>query len=158
MLRQIALSISTILCLANAQSVVAQTNLPQGAKQEIDSGLKEQSQAANAHDTDLFLHSFFHSPELTFVVFGEVIHGFDALHAEQLRWWKNGKADAVYTARDPVEYHPLAPGLVLVTQAMRSRRTGPDGKPVEKDFVVTTIWKSLPEGWRVIYGHESWSM
>jgi len=35
---------------------------------------------------------------------------------------------------------------------------GPDGKPVEKDFVVTTVWKHLPEGWRVIYGHESWSI
>ena len=91
-------------------------------------------------------------------VFGEGIHGFDALHEAQLRWWKNGKSDAIYTVRDPAEYHPLAPGVVLVTQALRSQRKGPDGKPVEKDFVVTTVWKHLPEGWRVIYGHESWSI
>jgi hypothetical protein len=23
--------------------------------------------------------------------------------------------------------------------------------------VVTYIWKKLPQGWRIIYGHESWA-
>ena len=85
MQRKIALSIFIILCIAPAQSVVAQTTLPKSAKQQIDLALEQQSEAANTHDTDLFLRSFSHGPELTFVIFGEVIHGFDALHAAQLR-------------------------------------------------------------------------
>ena len=158
MQRKIGVLILSIVSMATTQGLVAQATLPESAKQQIDLELQEQSEAANAHNTDLYLRSFSHSPELTFAVFGDVIHGFDALRAAQLRWWKNGSSDAVYNVRSPPEYHPLAPDLLLVTQSMRSRRTGTDGKLLEKDFVVTTIWKSLPEGWRVIYGHESWSM
>jgi len=137
---------------------MAQVSLSEPVKHQIEHELEEQLRAANAHDVDLYLRSFSRDPKLTFAVFGEVIHGFESLHKAQLQWWKNGTSDATYTVRDPSDFNPLSTDLVLVTQAMRSCRSGQDGKPVQKDFVITTIWKNLPDGWRVIYGHESWAM
>ena len=111
--------------------------------------------AANAHDTDRFLTTFFHDASLIFVINGEVIRGFDNLHERQLKWWNYGKSDATYTEQTPPDFVGLNSKTVLVTQQLASHRTIPDGKPSEGKFVVTTIWRRLPAGWRVIYCHES---
>ena len=113
--------------------------------------------AANAHDTDAYMAYLQKSPDLVFAFNGQIIRGWDKLHAQQLVWWKNGKSDAVYTATAAPEFDTLAPDTVLVTQQMYSRRTGTDGKPSLGTFVVTSVWKHLPEGWRIVYAHESWA-
>lgn len=38
---------------------------------------------------------YVHSPELVCIENGQLIRGWDALHDQQLRWWKNGESDAV---------------------------------------------------------------
>jgi hypothetical protein len=58
--------------------------------------LNEQMFPANAHDTDRFLGTYLHSPDLIFIVKRQVIPGWDSLHKQQLKWWKNGKSDVVY--------------------------------------------------------------
>lgn len=113
--------------------------------------------AANAHDTDAFLEPFLHDSSLVFVINGEVIHGWDALHAAQLKWWNNGKSDAVYTQLAETQFTDLASGVVLTTQRIGSKRTGPDGRPVTGTFAVTDVWRSGPTGWHIIYAHESWA-
>jgi uncharacterized protein (TIGR02246 family) len=113
--------------------------------------------AANAHDTDAFLEPFLHDPALVFVINGEVIQGWEQLHAAQLKWWKNGKSDAVYTQMGATQFTDVAPGVVLTTQRLSSTRTGPDGKPATGQFAVTDVWHSGPDGWRIIYAHESWA-
>ena len=157
MLRRVALSFAILFCMGKTRPLVAQVSVSEPVKHQIESELEEQIRAANAHDVDLYLRSFSRDPKLTFAVFDEIIHGFDSLHKAQLKWWRNGTSDATYTVRAPAEFNALSSNLLLVTQAMHSRRSGQDGKPVEKDFVITTIWKNLPDGWRVIYGHESWA-
>ncbi len=119
--------------------------------------LHEQRLAANAHDTDAFLHTYLHDDSLVFLIDGRVIRGFDALRQQQLKWWKDGKSDVVYTERARPEIVTLDSQTALVTEQFTGRRTGPDGKPTSGDFVVTTIWHKLPGGWRVTYGHESWT-
>ncbi|MEJ2215601.1 MAG: nuclear transport factor 2 family protein [Gemmatimonadota bacterium] len=113
--------------------------------------------AANAHDTDAFLKPFLHDSSLVFVINGEVIHGWDALHAAQLKWWNNGKSDAVYTQIGETQFTDVAPDVVLTTQRIGSKRTGPDGKPATGQFAVTDVWRSGPDGWQIIYAHESWA-
>ncbi|MEO6969009.1 MAG: hypothetical protein ABI132_11245 [Rhodanobacteraceae bacterium] len=84
--------------------------------------------AANAHDTDAFMAPFLHQPSLVFVIDGETIRGWDALHAQQLKWWRNGKSDAVYTPSGNAEFMPLAADLMLTTTTHASRRTLANGK------------------------------
>ncbi len=118
--------------------------------------LNEQFLAANAHDTDRFLATYLHSPELVFIANGQIIRGWDNLREQQLKWWKNGKSDVVYAQQSQPEITSLDAQTVLVTQQMTSHRTSPDGKPSDATFIVSTIWRKLPVGWRVTYGHESW--
>ena len=127
------------------------------AEQAIRPLMAKMRAAAYAHDADAFMAFFQKSPNLMFAIDGRIIRGWDALRAQQLTWWKNGKSDVVYTATVAPVFDTLAPGTVLVTQQMSSRRTGTGGKPSLGTFVVTSIWKHLPEGWRIVYGHESWA-
>lgn len=126
------------------------------AQKEIAPIMAKMEVAANAHDTDRFLQPFLHDPSLVFVVNGMVIHGWQALHEQQRKWWKHGKSDATYTQVGPTQIQQLAKGLVLTTRSLSSRRTGPDGKTQTGKFAVTEIWRQLPQGWRIIYAHESW--
>lgn len=118
--------------------------------------LNDQLLAANSHDTDPFLATYVHSPDLVFIANGQIIRGWDNLHDQQLKWWKNGKSDVVYAQESQPEVAVLDSETALVTQQMTAHRTGPDGKPSDGTAVITTIWRRLPVGWRVTYGHESW--
>lgn len=112
--------------------------------------------AANAHDTGAYMVFFEHSSNLIFAFNGRVIRGWDALRAQQLTWWKNGKSDVVYTQSIAPQYEVLGPDTELVTQQISARRTGADGKPSTGSAVLSSIWKRLPAGWRIVYCHESW--
>lgn len=127
------------------------------AQQQVQAALDGMEQAANAHDTDRYMAFFAHRPELVFAFNGEVIHGWDALRAKQLEWWQHGKSDAVYTETGKAEFLTLADGLLVTTSPLAARRTLADGTTSTGQFVVTSIWKKLPQGWRVVYAHESWA-
>lgn len=142
-----------IVCLLTV--TVAQAQSESSAARQILPLLREQLVAANAHDTEKFLANFLHDTSLTFVINGEVIRGFDNLHERQNKWWNYGKSDAAYIEQTPPDFVSLNSKTVLITQQLASRRTMPDGKPSEGKFVVTTVWRRVPAGWRVIYCHES---
>lgn len=129
----------------------------QSPARQIRAQWDDMQRAANAHDTDGFMAPFAHGPDLVFAVNGEVIHGWDALHAQQLKWWNHGRSNARYTQTGKLELVALGPEAEVSTASFTSRRTGPDGKISTGRFVVTYIWKKLPQGWRIIYGHESWA-
>jgi len=139
--------------VAGALHAAGSPSIPQQIRTQWD----DMQRAANAHDTDRFMAPFVHGPDLVFAVNGEVIHGWDALHAQQLKWWNRGKSDARYTQVGELEVIALDPDAEVSTASFTSRRTGPDGKISAGRFVVTYIWKKLPQGWRIIYGHESWA-
>jgi len=84
-----------------------------------------------------------------------VIRGFDNLHEQQIKWWSRGKSDTTYIEQAPPDFNSLSSKTILVTQQLAAHRTMPDSKPSEGKLVVTTIWRRLPAGWRVIYCHES---
>ncbi|WHZ20636.1 MAG: hypothetical protein OJF55_002785 [Rhodanobacteraceae bacterium] len=114
-------------------------------------------EAANAHDTDAFMAPMVRDSSLVFTMNAEVIHGWDALHAQQLKWWHNGKSDARYTQDGSPEFMALCPDVEVVTWPLAAHRTLPDGKVADYTFVVSYVWRKLPQGWRIVYGHESWS-
>lgn len=144
------------LCVLFAANVHADTG-PRSARQSIQSIWDGMQRAANAHDTDRFMAPFLHQPSLVFAFNGELIHGWDALHEQQLKWWHNGKSDVVYAPVGDIEIMSLGTNVAVSTQTLSSRRTLPDGKISTGTFVVSYVWKKLPQGWQIVYGHESWS-
>jgi ketosteroid isomerase-like protein len=143
-------------CVAAASFCPAQTPASSAA-QQLEPLLHEQMLAANAHDTDRFMATYSRDPGLMFLINGEIYRGWDKLHEQQLKWWQNGRAQSTYTEVIPPEITSLGAKTLLVTQQLASHRTRPDGTPSDGQFALTTIWQLEPAGWRVIYGHESWT-
>jgi ketosteroid isomerase-like protein len=145
-----------IACTLFSECIYAADATPstQAQIQAVMAGL---GRAAAAHDVDRFMTAYLHAPSLVFVVNGEVIHGWDALHAKQVSWWRNARTGARYHMVGKPEFIALAPGKVLTTTTRAARLTLPDGKVATRAFVVTAIWEKLPQGWRIVYGHESWT-
>lgn len=127
------------------------------AEHAIRPQMAKMFQAANAHDTDAFMATMVRSPSLVFAINGEVIRGWNALHAQQLKWWNNGKSDAKYAQGGTPGFMAMGPDIEIVTWPLIARGTASNGKPLSSAFVVTYVWQRLPEGWRIVYGHESWA-
>ncbi|HKZ11535.1 MAG TPA: hypothetical protein VJL61_12650 [Rhodanobacteraceae bacterium] len=126
------------------------------AEQAIRPAMAKMFKAANAHDTDAFMAAMVRGPGLVFAINGEVIRGWEALHAQQLKWWNNGKSDAKYTQNGTPAFMALGPDAEIVTWPLVGRGTAHSGKAITSAFVVTYVWQRLPQGWRIVYGHESW--
>jgi len=94
-------------------------------------------------------------PSTELIFNGEPIVGWDAIYAKQREWWQNGKTDVVYVPRGRPDVRLLSPDLAVTTLLMKSTRTMPDGSIKEGNFAVSAIWKKRPEGWRILYAHES---
>ena len=135
----------------------AQSSDSAAVQSQLKPLMDEQVAAANAHDTDRFLRAYLHSPQTIFIVNGATVRGFDALRAQQLKWWKNGKSDVVYREVEQREFLALDRDAVLTTQYLSAHGTGVDGRPRDDHGVITSLWHRTPDGWRVTYAHESWS-
>lgn len=125
------------------------------ARAEILPLFEQMKAAAQAHDVDAHLAFYVHSPTLLFVINGEAIRGWEALRQKQREWWQNGTSDVVYRLVDSVDYRMAAPGLVVQTYFLASRRTAAGGSTRESRLGVTALWQKRAEGWRIIYAHES---
>jgi len=140
-----------------ACSTVLATDPPSSARQQIQTQLNAMLSAANAHDTDAFMTPLVHESSLLFIFNGEVFRGWNALHEQQLKWWQHGKAKATYKTNGPDEFLTLGTDSVVTTSSYISSRPLANGTTSTGSFVVTYIWKHLPVGWRIVYGHESWA-
>lgn len=125
------------------------------SERQIQSIMNEQMRAANAHDTDRFMASYLHDASLVFVFNGVVYNGWDSLHAQQLKWWSDGKSGVVYSQRGPTEFTVLGPDAVVAMSPLQSRRTLANGEVSAGEFTVTAVWQKRPDGWKIVQGHES---
>lgn len=153
---KIGFAIVAMICVGLfAGSACAQSGSSE-AEQAIRPQMAKMFQAANAHDTDAFMATMVRGPRLVFAINGEVIHGWDALHAQQLKWWNNGKSKAKYAQHGAPAFMALGPDVEIVTWPLVGSGTAHSAKATTSDFVVTYVWQRLPQGWRIVYGHESW--
>jgi uncharacterized protein (TIGR02246 family) len=125
------------------------------ARAEVAAALKGMGEAANAHDVERHVGYYAHIPEVTLIVDGEPLIGWDTIRDKQAQWWNNGKTDVVYEIEAAPEVRELAPDVVVTTLLMRAHRTLPNGEVKQGRFAVSAIWQKRPEGWRVVYSHES---
>lgn len=128
------------------------------AEQAIRPLMAEMGKAAKARDATAFMAFMLHSPDLVYAINGRVIHGWEALHAAQVKWWSRGKGNTKGAPGGaPPEFMALDPDVEIVTLQIVARYTLPNGKVVTSPFAVTDVWQHLPQGWRIVYGHESWA-
>ena len=125
------------------------------ARSEVAPLLAEMGAAANAHDIERHVGFYAHDPSVLLIFNGEAILGWEAIRDKQREWWQNGKTDVVYTMQGKPDFRVPGPGVVVTTIFMKSRRTMPGGEIKEGNFAVSAVWQKRPEGWRVIYSHES---
>lgn len=68
----------------------------------------------------------------------------------------NGKSDAKYVQDGAPAFMALAPDVEVVTRPLVGSGTAHSGNALTSDFVASYIWQRLPQGWQIVYGHESW--
>lgn len=155
MIHSVRVTLATA-CLLAVAVAVAPPAAAASPHAQIRAQLDAMTVAANAHNTDEFLEPFMHGPRLVFVINGRIIRGWDDLHAAQLKWWRNGASDARYTQTAPTSFMEVAPGVVVTTQQLESRRTAAGGKTRKEKFTVSTVWRRRRSRWRIVYACESW--
>jgi ketosteroid isomerase-like protein len=126
-----------------------------GASSEVAPLLAEMGAAANAHDVERHVGFYAHDSSVIFIFNGEPTIGWEAIRDMQREVWKNGKSDVVYTMQGKPSFMEPSHGLVVTTIFFKSRRTMPDGQIRDGAFAISSLWQKRPEGWRVIYSHES---
>lgn len=127
------------------------------AEQAIRPLMAKMVTAAAVHDADAFMAFMLHRPSLVYAINGREIHGWKALHAAQVRWWSRGKGNTKYVSGGAPEFMAVGPDVEVMTLHVVGRYALPNGKVVTSPFVVTDVWQHLPQGWRIVYGHESWA-
>ena len=143
------------LLLASVIGVAASPDDLAAARGDILPLLAAMQDAANAHDAAKHLSYYAHDASLLFVINDQSIAGWDALLAQQRKWWLDGKSDAHYAMTGDPDFRMPAPGVVIVTYFLTSQRTQADGTPQKTRFGISDVWQRRPEGWRIIYAHES---
>lgn len=142
-------------CTAGVSSVWSGPKDSHSASSEVAPLLAEMGAAANAHDVERHLGFYAHDSSVTFIFNGEPTMGWEAIRDMQREVWRNGKSDVVYTMQGKPRFIEPAPGLVVTTIFLKSRRTMPNGQISNGAFAISSLWQKQPEGWRVIYSHES---
>jgi ketosteroid isomerase-like protein len=152
-----SVAVMTCLCLAVAGPALSQASRDTADSEtlEVSRALAQMGAAANAHDVEGHVGFYAHDPQVMLIYDGEAIVGWETIRDKQRDWWQGGKTDVVYTVQGKPEFRVLSPSLVMSTLLMKSRRTTPAGAVREGRFAVSALWQKRPEGWRVIYSHES---
>lgn len=128
---------------------------PPSIQAQVTPLLDEMLAAANAHDTDRFMALYARGDALVVQFDDQTLRGWQTVRDQQDEWWASGTSDAVYRNRSAPEITVIAPDVVSTLQSMDVASTMPDGKKGSVLVVATSVWRKLPEGWRIVVAHES---
>jgi ketosteroid isomerase-like protein len=140
------------VCLAEPD---VRADAPLVPRAEVAAALKGMADAANAHDVERHVGYYARTPNVTLIVDGEPLVGWNTIRDKQKEWWNNGNTDVVYELQGAPEIVELAPNVMVTTLLMKAHRTLSSGEVREGRFAVSAIWQKRPEGWKVVYSHES---
>lgn len=151
-----ALLLAVLFCLSASSTGAALAGpAASSTEQQLRLLMNEMLEAANAHDTDRFMAVYERSPALMLTFDDQTLTGWQAIRDQQLQWWNEGASDAVYRLRGEPKITVISPDVVATLQSLEVEATGPDGKKGTVKVMATSIWKKLPEGWRIVLAHES---
>jgi ketosteroid isomerase-like protein len=129
--------------------------VPATVQEQLKPLLAEMMLAANAHDADRFMAAYAHDEKLVVTFDDMTMHGWQVVRDQQLQWWDNGKSNAIYSQSAAPEITVISATVLSTLQSMTVTSTAPDGTKRNAKVVATSIWKKLPEGWRIVVAHES---
>jgi ketosteroid isomerase-like protein len=152
---KVYLTCSLIFMTAFLTQAQTQSDSLSKARAEILPSFKAMVAAANEHNSEKHLSFYAKVPTLLFVINDQEIKGWDALLKQQRKWWHNGKLDVKYKLIGKPDFRMFASGLVMVTFFLTSHRTLSGGHTSNSKFGISDLWQKRPEGWRIIYAHES---
>ena len=141
-----ALFMIPIACVASA----AQATDPASQVRDV---MKEMDEAAAALDADRFMSFYWRSPSLTITFDGQAMRGWDTILVEQRKWWSDKSAGIKFGEARPPEVAVQSRDVVTSVQWM-SVATG-DASKKPSQLVITSVWKKLAIGWRIVLAHES---
>jgi len=144
-MRYLPAAISLALILHASPSVASSPS------EEVHAAIDDMNKAAAKLDADAFMRSYWHSPDLVITFDGETMRGWTAILAEQHKWWSDKGAGITFTEERAPEIVAQSKDVVTSLQWMKVSRSG--SKPSQ--LVITSVWKKLPEGWRVVVAHET---
>jgi len=108
--------------------------------------------AAGKLDADEFMRSYWQSPALAITFDGETLRGWGAILSEQRKWWSDKNSGIKFEEGRPPEI--VYQGSDVATSIQWMNVTSPEKKKPRR-LVITSVWRKLPEGWRVVLAHET---
>lgn len=143
-----SLTMATAFTLALCASPVA----AQRPEDEVRKAISGMISAARRLDADEFMRSYWRSPKLVITFDGETMRGWEVIVNEQRKWWSDKNAGIEFEEGEPAEI--VSQGSDVVTSIQWMNVTDGSSKKPGK-LVITSVWRKLPEGWRVVLAHET---
>lgn len=119
---------------------------------QVRASIVTMNKAAEKLDADGFMRSYWQSPNLTITFDGETMRGWTKILGEQRKWWSDKQARITFAEQRAPEVVDQGDGVVTSIQWMAV--TSATGKKPSQ-LVITSVWKKLPDGWRVVLAHET---
>jgi len=143
----------TLLLLLLPSVTMAATPSIGQSEAQIRDALKSMHEAADASDADHFMEWYSHSPALIITFDGQSVRGWQANLDQQRQWWSGKKSDVVYSDERPPEIAIQSGDVATTVQWMSVG--GPHSLKPPMRVVVSSVWKKMPDGWRIVLAHES---
>ena len=119
---------------------------------QVRAAIVDMNKAAAKLDADGFMRSYWQSPDLTITFDGDTMRDWTTILGEQRKWWSDKRTGITFAEERPPEV--LAQGGGIVTSIQWMKVTSVGGKKPSR-LVITSVWKKLPEGWRIVLAHET---
>ncbi|MFT3968354.1 MAG: nuclear transport factor 2 family protein [Sphingobium sp.] len=135
---------------ANAELASAGAQDPES---EVRTAIAGMNKAASDLDADRFMDWYWNSPSLTITFDGETMRGWQPVLDQQRKWWSDKQAGIRFLEQRPAEIVARDADVVTSVQWMTVGSGTEGARPAQ--LVITSVWKKLPEGWRIVLAHET---
>lgn len=139
-----AIAITLAIC---SSSVEARTS-----EDQVRDAIAGMMSAAGKLDADEFMRSYWQSPSLAITFDGETLRGWDAILNEQRKWWSDKNSGIKFEEGRPPEI--VSQERDVATSIQWLNVTSPETEKPNR-LVITSVWRKLSEGWRVVLAHET---
>lgn len=146
------LSSALALFLVAPATIHAAAPQHQDAEAEVRAAIAGMNAAAAELDADGFMTWYWNSPSLMITFDDETLQGWQDILAKQREWWSDKSSGVHYAEERPAMVLVQSADVVTTVQWMAV--TDGQGARLTR-LVVTSVWKKLPEGWRIVLAHET---
>ncbi len=145
-MRSLSTAITLVLMLYSSP---LQADTPED---EVRTAIAGMNRAAAKLDADEFMRVYWDSPDLAITFDGETTHGWSTILGKQREWWSYKRAGTTFAEQRPPEVIAQDGNIVTSIQWL-SVSDAASEKPSR--LVITSVWKRLPEGWKIVLAHET---